>query len=548
MSILHQAVSAPRCLTVLTVSEQKAFGKEWDADSRLSGLPTVQSVVIQVVKTVYELDEVGVSRHAEGILFADHWQHYTGPEQLVLGEPFPAHALISVDSIETADEVVEYLNKLFERNRGRYPKKIGWHAMAAHSQSKLPFDRNHPFFRYKETGVMDSRCCRFLVVNKMAVEGMNNRYLLVWGAAELCTSKRAIVQRIGRPLRSAAIRQDGQIIIPPASHDRVYIITHEMFESTPDARGLMHSTAATIRDAIGFIVDMQHATADIMTLDEYVEAELGEQELREDSGAANLTRWVKFQILTQLGQSLRQGRRPQIARIVRQYGGNSALRRHCVRAFAQSALDHHPVSIDQVRNGVLIQTPVDAIHDIKTKLLRVEPPTGVDVLEAERRAAKTLDMASARDWVGQYTWSAHLLVLLEQPGGDKLLETVNGFYQEVDGMHGRTTFELRQTPAARIISLANEISGKLDLDDAGARRTLALVLEGALHYLPFPGAVREDFDDGGKYCLPEITFALRNETFVMQLQAWVCFNLLTEHHLDNLWAVLRFEQFWNNDE
>jgi hypothetical protein len=537
----------PQCLTVLTVAEQKAFGKEWNTDSRLSGLTTVQSVAIQVVKTVFELDEVGVLREPEDILRGDHWQHYRGDENLVLGAPFPVHALISVESIDTANEIADYLNKLFEQYRGRYPKKHGWNAIAAHSRAPVPLDRNHPFFRYKESGHLDARCSRFLVVKNMAVEGMNNKYLSVWGAAESCASIREVVQRLGRPLRSAAVRQGSNIIIPPASHDRVYVITHEMLESAPDARGVTRSTAAVIAEGVRFILDMRHATAEIMTLDEYVETEVNDQELRDDSGAANLSRWIKFQILTQLGQSLRQGRRPQIARIVRHFGGASELRRHSVRAYAQSALDHHVVSLDHVRNGAKVQTQVDAIHDLKTKLLRIDPPARADVLEAERMSRESFNMESARNWLKKWNWTDKMIHLMQQPGGEELLSTVTGMHNAIEGIHDQTVIDLRQTPAARIKFMALEIASGLKLDDDGARRAEELVREGALHYLPFEGAAPSDLEEGGQYCRPEITFALRKESFVMQLQAWVCFMLLSEHRLNDLWAVLRFEAFWDAD-
>lgn len=540
--------SQPRCLTVLTVSEQKAFGKEWESDSRLSGLPTVRSVVIQVVKTVYELDDMELLKNKQDILRDGHWQHYRGREELVLGEPFPAHALISVEGVETADEVTDYLNKIFAQNRGRYPKKNGWQAIAAHSRSPMPLDRNHPFFRYKESRVLDARCCRFLVVSDMAVEGMNNKYLLVWGAAELCSSIRKAVQRLGRPARSVAERRGMQFVIPPASHDQVYVITHEMFASLPDARGVTTSTAATIRDALSFIVDMRYATADIMTLEEYVEVEVSEQELRDDSRAAQLTRWTKCQILAQLGASLRQGRRPQVARIVRNFGGSSELRRHFIRAFAQSALDHHPVTVQQVRDGVVVQTEIDAIHDLKTRVLRIAPPDRQDVLEAERMTQRTLDMAGAKAWLEQYSWTQDMLALMAEPDGEKWLATVAGIWRTVDGPHDRTEFDLRQTPAARISAMANEIGSRLALSGESLERTEHLVLEGTLHYLPLDGATQADLEEGGRYCRPEITFALRNEQFVAQMQAWACFMLLSEGRLDDLWAVLRFERFWDEGQ
>ena len=79
-------------------------------------------------------------------------------------------------------------------------------------------------------------------------------------------------------------------------------------------------------------------------------------------------------------------------------------------------------------------------------------------------------------------------------------------------------------------------------------RVQALVFEGAMSYLHNLHALSLDqFDEGGNFCRPEITFALRAERFVSQLQGWVCFMLLKEGHLDALWAVLRFERFWEEE-
>jgi hypothetical protein len=538
-----------RCLTVLTASEQKIFGASWADGTRLSGLPTVRSVSNATIKQVHELDDKTSLYDKARLLHADHWAHYRGKEDLVLGPTFPVHALISVESIETADDVADYLNKVFNLDRGKYPKKDGWQAMAAHSGASVPLDNNHPFFRFKETGILDSRCCRFLVVNEMAVEGLNNRYLTVWGAAETFGSRRKGTQRVGRFLRSAAVRDGRTIRVPPASHDRIYIITHEAFESAQSIKAARISTARTISESIDFILDMHQATADMMSLDEYVELEVADAHPGELDRVAELSRWTRCAIAMQIGQALREGRRPQVRRIVRMHGGTGEYKKHYVRAFAESALNHRPSRRPIIVNGVRSEREVDAIEDLKQRILRTTPPQAEQVLEAERLAIKVLDQAGAIAWLERYEWGHFWVGLCSQGNEKEWTKTVNGMYISWEGQFDKYELDVRQTPAARLVAMAEEITRNLDLEEAGAKRVSELVLEGALHYLPgLRPLFLAQLDEGGPFCRPEITYALRSERFVSQLQGWVCFMLLKEGHLDDLWAVLRFVPFWESGE
>lgn len=544
----------PRCLTILTASEQKILGGNWTeindedgSDSLLSGLPTVRSVVNAVIRQAYELDDKQITHNKDHYLHDGHWAHYRGGKTVILGGAYPVHALISVGSVETANDVADYMNKVFNSDRGKYPKKDGWQAMAAHSRASVALDKHHPFFRYRETNKLDSRCCRFLVVQQMAVEGMNNRYLAIWGAAETFNSVRQGVQRIGRIMRSAAVPNGDKLLAPPASHDQIYIITHEAFASKPNAIGATTSTAQTIRESIDFIVDMHRATADIMTLDEYVSMEVNEADVGDLNRATQLSRWAKYAIAVKIGQSLQQGRRPQIGRIVRDEGGNSEMKRGYVRAFAESALNHHPSHCHVIKDGVVVDRPVDAIEDLRA-MLRVEPPDPGQVLEAERVAVQPLDVEGAKAWLARFKWGAYWIEQLPAMDEAKWLASVNGMRLSWEGQFDKDELEVRQTPAARLMSMADEIIKNLGLDNhEDEERVRKLVFEGAMHHLNTLGATTlEDFDEGGTFCRPEITFALRETEFVTQLQAWVCFILLREGHLNDFWAVLRFEKFWES--
>lgn len=540
----------PRCLTVLTASEQKTFGGNWTEigdetgqDTVLSGLPTVRSVVNAVIRQAYELDDTQISHNKDRILHDDHWVHYRGGKSVALGNTYPVHALISVSSVETANDVADYMNKVFSSDRGKYPKKDGWQAMAAHSRAATALDSNHPFFRYKEARRLDSRCCRFLVVQQMAVEGMNNKYLAIWGAAETFSSVRQGVQRIGRIMRSAAVHDGGRLMVPPASHDQVYIITHEAFTSKPNAVGAVSSTANTIRESVEFIVDMHRATADIMTLDEYVAMDVNETDINDVSRATQLSRWAKYAIAVEIGQALRRGTRPRISRIVRDQGGSSEMKKQYVRAFAESALNHHPSHCHVIRDGEVVDRPVDAIEDLKA-MLRIDPPDPGRVLEAERLAVPPLDVEGAKAWLARFMWGSPWIEQLPAMDESEWLESVNGMRLSWEGQFDKGELEVRQTPAARLMSLADEITKNLDIEDQ-AVKVRELVFEGAMHHLNMLGtATLEDFDEGGSFCQPEITFAFRETEFVSQLQAWVCFMLLRKGHLNDFWAVLRYEKFW----
>lgn len=542
----------PQCLTVLTASEQKTFGGDWTeingtngSDNLLSGLPTVRSVVNAVIRQAYELDNVQIRHNKDHYQHDDHWVHFRGGKSLVLGDAYPVHALISVGSIETANDVADYMNKVFNLDRGKYPKKDGWQAMAAHFKAPISLDKNHPFFRYKETLRLDSKCCRFLVVQQMAVEGMNNRYLSIWGAAETISSIRTGVQRIGRIMRSAAVHEVDKVVVPPASHDQIYIITHEAFAWKPNALGISTSTASTIRESVNFIVDMHQATADIMTLDEYVAIDVSDVDADDVNRATQLSRWAKYAIAVKIGQSLQQGRRPQIGRIVKDEGGSNQMKRQLVRAFAESALNHHTSRCQVIKDGVVTDRVVDAIEDLKA-MLRIEPPSPAQVLEAERLATKPLDLEGAKAWLSRYDFGSFWLTKLTDADEVEWVAAVNQMRLSWDGAFDKYELDVRQTPAARLMSIADEIIKNLGIEGT-ADEVRRLVFEGALHHLNILGiGSLEDFDEGGAYCRPEITYAFREQEFVSQLQAWVCFELLKEGHLNDLWAVLRFERFWES--
>jgi len=189
----------------------------------------------------------------------------------------------------------------------------------------------------------------------------------------------------------------------------------------------------------------------------------------------------------------------------------------------------------------------DAIDDLKT-MLRIEPPDAGQVLEAERVAVQPLDVEGAKAWLSRFNWGDSWIEQLPSMDEGKWLASVNGMRLSWGGQFDKDALEVRQTPAARLMSIADEIIKKLAVEDQ-ATKVRDLVFEGSMHHLNSLGAtVLEDFDEGGAFCRPEITFAFREVEFVSQLQAWVCFMLLQKGHLNDLWAVLRFEKSWEEQQ
>lgn len=544
-------LSTRSCLRVLTASEQKVLGGEWVSGTRLSGLPTVRAVVNAVIRQAYDLDDIDVVFERDAPLYRDHWEHYRGRgrELIRVGAPYPVHALVSADGIDTANDIADYMNKVFDADRARYPRHRGWTAIAAHSRSPLPLDRNHPFFRYRDTLRLDSTCCRFLVVDSMAIEGMNNRFLAIWGAAEVLGSVRKAIQRLGRPLRSAAIWDGQALLVPPASHDRVYVFTHDALVSKPNALGLTISTARTIADAIDFLIDMYGATQEILSIEEYVGLELAPERSCEVSRDGQLSRWGRCAIVQAIGEMLLGHQQPDLSAIATRFGGVKKLQRQYVRAYAESLIAGIPTACPQIRQGEVVIAEVNAIQDIKNRLLRITPPQPTEVLEEERLAIAPLDAAAAKAWLSMSGWGTFIRQKWEQEDDPEWLARINAMYRSIEGRFDRFEFDIRQSPAARLSSIADEINRQLGNDAETASRVRELVLTGALHYLPrLHPAEWVDFEAGGKYCRPSVTYALRNEQFVTQLETWICFVLLKEGRLSKIGAALRFERFWEREE
>jgi hypothetical protein len=539
-------LALPECLTVLHAHEQKILGEDWDVGSGLNGLPSVRSVANAVIQRVWELDAPEVLFEKDFILRQDHWMHYKGPEELILAEPYPAHALISVATNEIANDVADYLNSVFENERMKYPRRRGWHALAAHYRAPIPFDRHHPFFRYVNTNVLDSECCRFLVVNEMAVEGMNNRYLLVWGIAENLSSLILGPQRTGRCLRSAAVRIGNKLYVPPASHDRIYIITHETFGSCSKSPASRTSTVQTIAWSVNFILNMREATEEMMSLDEYIALETDSSLAIEVNKPMPISLDQKYAIAAAVAGSLEEGRVPDVEQMAKQLAGNNEFGRAMVRAYVDSALRNEPVIYQAIRGGRLETKTIDAVADLQKSLLRIQPPEPDPILEAERLFIRTFDRATATEWLNKYDWGQAEIDNLTTMGEAVWLRHINRLHRSWVGHFDVLDMDIPETPAERLEAIAGKIVRVLKVPGIfGEVRDL--VFEGAVNRL---GGIHvnnfNEFKEGGSLCKPVVTFAFRAESFASQIQQWVTYMLIRNGHLGKLRGVFRDDNIWGD--
>ena len=179
---------------------------------------------------------------------------------------YPAHAIVFVEDIATAEAMTENTQKMFKANRFQYPEHQGWNAAVAHSGGKgrkpQPLSRKrgeppHPWKRAYKLG-LDKECARILFVVDMAREGLNNPYHAVSGVA--CRSNSVLdgVQGwLGRQLRAVTERTETGLRVPPGLLDTVRVVTHSTYE-----------VADTLRRSIEFICDMRGATDGLTTIDD----------------------------------------------------------------------------------------------------------------------------------------------------------------------------------------------------------------------------------------------------------------------------------------
>jgi hypothetical protein len=552
------ALSGSHCLRVLHPIKQKALDEaQFQFESRLNGVPSIRHVVISTVQRVHELDLMMLGGRPQDFRWRDHWENYQGSEAKVLSSAFPAHAIITVSDNATVDDVAAYLQRLFESDRARYPRHRGWNAMGVHYKSAVRLDTNHPFYRYARTEKLGSDCCRFLVVNRMAAEGVDNKYLTVWGIAENLTSEVDTGQRLGRTLRSAAMRSGGQFLIPPASHDTVYLITHSTFGIRQGER-LRKSNAQILTRAIYYLLHMEECTADLMTIDEYIALDSGTTSAPRLRQCKSISLAEKCDLVEAVAACIAAGTPEKLEALLE--GGNVPLEHpadgettsedlisvinpgssgELLYAYAQSLLRNTPVTYHLNIGGVAEPREIDAVTDIQESMLSPTPPPADIILEAEKLFVPKLNVATASTWLNDHAWASAVLNSRSVLGDTVWLVQVEKMRAEWDASYAILEFDFEETPADRVRFIVDQIMRRHRIPTK-QELVAKMVLEGVRHRLgKVPLAGLHELEYGGPLCKSCVTYSLRNERFQDQLFKWVTHRLLLKGELPRLKSVLR---------
>lgn len=342
-----------------------------------------KSVADSVVFQVWSLDVQDV-RHglkSPRVDAADPTFDYrTSKMKVAHGEPYPAHAMIRVDGMQTAKDICAYLNAKFEADRTRYPKKKGWTAITTFtgSEEKLS-DTNNAWFRARnQGGKVDAKCARFLVVVDMAKEGTNNKYACVLGQARSSESLTSDVQSIGRLIRSAhTVDDEGVVRIPPRDHDRVYIITHEIYQ-----------VRNQLAKAMEFIIHMDERCREIMDLDEYFGGENAFDPGNEnDPGHCSFNFYDKVRVVEECGRIMRSGRTPSLRAICNTMGIHpNETKAQTIRRLLDYCIDENVAKIKKELRYISAEPTVyvDVTDDsevYKTEMEKVEWTSGITPMD-----------------------------------------------------------------------------------------------------------------------------------------------------------------------
>ncbi|MDF1853583.1 MAG: hypothetical protein P1U85_22295, partial [Verrucomicrobiales bacterium] len=308
------------------------------------------------------------------------FSYRTNKIEVAHGEPYPAHAMIRVDGMQTAKDICAYLNAKFEADRARYPKKKGWTAITTFtgSEEKLS-DTNNAWFRARNLGgKVDAKCARFLVVVDMAKEGTNNKYACVLGQARSSESLTSDVQSIGRLIRSAHTidENSGIAMIPPRDHDRLYIITHEIFQAR-----------SQLAKAMDFIIHMDERCRDIMDLDEYFGGESAVDPNDENAPTpCHFSFYDKVRVVEECGRIMRSGRTPSLRAICDMMGIHpNETKAQTIRRLLDYCVDENISRIKKELRYISAEPPiyVDVTDDsevYKTEMEKVEWSSGITPL------------------------------------------------------------------------------------------------------------------------------------------------------------------------
>jgi HNH endonuclease/Type III restriction enzyme, res subunit len=310
---------------------------------------------------------------------------------------YPAHAIIRVMSIQIALRLERWLNELFRNNPQRFDPKKGWRAKAVHSGTllygedeaepiRIPAEAltpDHPWFEYKRSEGKTIGA-RILIVVGMGILGVSNPPCCVIG---LATSVGSTTQHpqfdLGRPIRAMVIRGQGSSLrVPPATLDRIHLITHPAYGSRP-----------AIEQAVRYVKGMSTYLEGLPTIDLLYEdlTDVGTPA----PSALQLSIVEKVRLFLATRDKVERGESPEPVSIVETVcGPASEARQHLARVLVQKIIQNPravrdeivppPDGLDQLdaRTVILRELPKDPAPDDPTLLgwLERDHPDVLDVV------------------------------------------------------------------------------------------------------------------------------------------------------------------------
>jgi len=303
-----------------------------------SSIVLIDSIISAVLQRMYELDKLS---EQEEFSHSPHRKDLGRPNIEVTEDKsrFWSHAIIRVDGIEACEQVCNSINE-FIASRKHLQAKEGYRAVYATSEKGL--DQDSPFFyAVKNDGRVSSKSARILVVDDMAKEGMNNKYVNINAWCKSINSIASACQSLGRAIRSTAEANGDstKCTVPRKEHDRIHIIIHEQHEEI---------SVPTIRSALHFMANMESQTSEIMTAEEYFKSISGPLELVRDTADAYLTPHEKrlIAILYQK-QLLKKGKKEMPELVIEAFGARSESKINAVARFVARLTHYDATSTGQ---------------------------------------------------------------------------------------------------------------------------------------------------------------------------------------------------------
>lgn len=104
--------------------------------------------------------------------------------------------------------------------------------MIAHNQAPLPFEYNYDFKRNSFEWRLPKHFSRILLYVNKNREGCNNKYARIFVLARTLTSRKTLVQSVGRYIRGVrCVESTGLVHVPPKQLDQPLIISHDAFQN-----------------------------------------------------------------------------------------------------------------------------------------------------------------------------------------------------------------------------------------------------------------------------------------------------------------------------